>query len=209
MVDFVTLRNGVTLEYVECGDPYGMPVVFLHGATDSWRSFERVMRRLPSWMRAIAVSQRGDNRSADLEQFFDALDLAPALIVGHSTGSSVAHRFARDHQERVLGLVLTGAEFVETDASAELNTIEAPTLIVWGERDGIVPYSDQIALREAIPGSHLVVYSGAGHAVHWEDAATFAGDLVGFGTEVFINDRFPTAHPRPSAYDDRELRAAS
>src|SRR4051812_11972131 len=34
-----TLSTGVHLEYVEQGDRDGTPVVFVHGVTDSWRSF--------------------------------------------------------------------------------------------------------------------------------------------------------------------------
>ena len=36
----VELSTGVWLSYAEQGDPSGVPVLFLHGVTDSWRSFE-------------------------------------------------------------------------------------------------------------------------------------------------------------------------
>ena len=36
----IQLANGVRLQYAEQGDPGGMPVVMLHGITDSWRSFD-------------------------------------------------------------------------------------------------------------------------------------------------------------------------
>jgi pimeloyl-ACP methyl ester carboxylesterase len=35
-----------------------------------------------------------------------------------------------------------------------------------------------------IPGSRLVVYTGAGHGFHWEDPAQFTSDLVRFVTEL-------------------------
>ncbi|MPY88915.1 MAG: alpha/beta fold hydrolase [Luteitalea sp.] len=118
----VSLRSGVRLEYVQQGDPSGLPVVFLHGVTDSWRSFEGVLSRLPSSMHAVALSQRGHGGSSrpvagyrivdfssDLDAFLDKLDIPAALIVGHSMGSYVAQRFAMDHPGRTLGLVLMGA----------------------------------------------------------------------------------------------------
>ena len=37
----------------------GVPVVMLHGVTDSWRSFEPVLPHLPDDIRAIAVTLRG------------------------------------------------------------------------------------------------------------------------------------------------------
>ena len=42
----IRLAHGVRLHYAEQGDPGGMPVVMLHGITDSWRSFESVMAHL-------------------------------------------------------------------------------------------------------------------------------------------------------------------
>ena len=37
----VNLANGTRLAYVEQGEPNGVPVILLHGYTDSWRSYER------------------------------------------------------------------------------------------------------------------------------------------------------------------------
>jgi pimeloyl-ACP methyl ester carboxylesterase len=38
----ITLSSGITLEYMRRGDPSGVPVIFLHGATDSWRVWKEV-----------------------------------------------------------------------------------------------------------------------------------------------------------------------
>jgi non-heme chloroperoxidase len=69
---------------------------------------------------------------------------------------------------------------LKDDSSGELDTIKASTLIVWGDRDKTCPRSDREALRAAIPDSRLVVYPGAGHAVHWEEPERLAADLVSF-----------------------------
>ncbi len=70
--------------------------------------------------------------------------------------------------------------FEEKKTIEELDKIKAPTLIVWGDQDAILPRSDQEALAAAIAGSRLVVYPGAGHALYWEEPARFASDLVAF-----------------------------
>lgn len=118
----VKLRTGVTLDYAEQGNPAGLPVVLLHGYTDSWRSFTRVLPHLSLSLRVFAPSQRGHGDSdrpiggyspkdfsKDLAAFLAALGLPRAVIVGHSMGAHVAQRFAIDHPDRVLGLVLIGA----------------------------------------------------------------------------------------------------
>lgn len=69
---------------------------------------------------------------------------------------------------------------LEEDLGAELSKIDAPTVIVWGNRDGVVSRNDQDALVAAIKGSRLVVYDGGGHSPHWEEPSRFASDLAGF-----------------------------
>lgn len=42
----------------------------------------------------------------------------------------------------------------------EYRTIQAPTLILWGAQDGVLPRTDQEALAARIAGAVLTVYSG-------------------------------------------------
>ena len=120
----IKLTNRVKLQYVEQGDPAGIPVIMLHGITDSWHSFEPVLPHLPASIRAFALSQRGHGDSerpavgyhprdfaADVAAFMDAMKLDRAVIAGHSMGSHITKRFALDYPDRVLGLVLMAAFF--------------------------------------------------------------------------------------------------
>ncbi len=132
-IQSVALGNDVTLEYAEQGDPGGIPVVCLHGVTDSYRSFDPVLPLLPKSFRVFAISQRGHGHSSrplsgyryadladDVHRFMTALKLPSAIIVGHSMGSAVAQRFAIDHPSRTLGLVLAGAFLtIRGDATVE------------------------------------------------------------------------------------------
>lgn len=117
----VELPNGIKLEYVEQGSPSGLPVVLLHGWTDSWNSFERIMPLLPESYHVFAPSLRGHGDSdkpasgyhpndfaGDLKAFMDAVNLDSAVFVGFSMGGVVAKRFSLDHPDRVDGLVQIG-----------------------------------------------------------------------------------------------------
>ncbi|HVL56363.1 MAG TPA: alpha/beta hydrolase [Burkholderiaceae bacterium] len=118
----VALSPDAVLEYVEQGDRSAIPVILLHGLSDSWRSYERVLQHLPDSIHAFALSMRGHGSSghpadgyrprdfaADVAAFMDRLSIDAAVIVGHSLGSAVAQRFAIDQPQRALGLVLVGA----------------------------------------------------------------------------------------------------
>ena len=55
-----------------------------------------------------------------------------------------------------------------------------PTLIVWGEEDSIIPPSHGQAAHEAMPGSRLELFAGAGHMPHHHDPERFAAVLADF-----------------------------
>lgn len=117
----IQLPGGVRLEYAAQGHRSGLPVIALHGVTDSWRSFAPVLPYLPSDLSVLALTQRGHGNSdkpatgyrpadfaADVVAVMDALGIERALLVGHSMGSINAMRCAVDYPSRVAGLLLAG-----------------------------------------------------------------------------------------------------
>ena len=55
-----------------------------------------------------------------------------------------------------------------------------PTLIVWGERDPIIPAAHGDAAHAAIPGSRLEIFAGAGHFPHREQPVRFVSLVEDF-----------------------------
>jgi pimeloyl-ACP methyl ester carboxylesterase len=66
------------------------------------------------------------------------------------------------------------------DDRADLGRIVAPTLIVWGEHDGLFSREDQRRLAAAIPGAQMRMYAEAGHCPNWEIPHQLAADLDAF-----------------------------
>ena len=59
--------------------------------------------------------------------------------------------------------------------------IEIPTLIVWGTRDKMIPAWHATTAHQAIAGSRLELFEGAGHYPHLDDPERFAqvlGDFI-------------------------------
>jgi hypothetical protein len=55
----IEIPKRIKVPYVVQGDPSGVPMLLLHGFTDSWHSFERVLSHLPQTVQAFAQTQRG------------------------------------------------------------------------------------------------------------------------------------------------------
>jgi len=120
---FVKVETGMTLQYVVQGDPKGPVVVLLHGAGDSWHSWELVLPHLSRTFRVYAVTLRGHGLSdhpakgyaradfaADIASLLRKLDLREVTLVGHSLGSFVAQVVAQNDTEgRLSRLVLIGS----------------------------------------------------------------------------------------------------
>jgi pimeloyl-ACP methyl ester carboxylesterase len=63
-------------------------------------------------------------------------------------------------------------------------TAAMPTLIVWGDRDPIIPEAHAHDAHQAMPGSRLEIFEGAGHFPHAEMPQRFAELLARFVAET-------------------------
>ncbi|HEX8803664.1 MAG TPA: alpha/beta fold hydrolase [Acidimicrobiales bacterium] len=69
----------------------------------------------------------------------------------------------------------------EHDTRADLPAITAPTLLVWGEEDRLIPVEPAATqLRDGLPASELVVVPDAGHLVNLEQPEAFDRALTAF-----------------------------
>ena len=71
---------------------------------------------------------------------------------------------------------------------------EKPTLIIWGDHDRMIPVAQGRATHEAIPGSRLEIFEGAGHFPHSEDPVQFGKIMIEF---------MDTTAPAARAYAER------
>ena len=141
----ITLPTGVTLSYVEHGNSNGIPIILLHGFTDSWRSFEHVLDQFPDYLHVVAISQRGHGNStktastdhakyfaADVAAFISKKNLGPSIIVGHSLGGIVTQQFALAYPQLTRAIVIVGSEacFYDNEGIpefvAEINKLNDP-----------------------------------------------------------------------------------
>ena len=106
----------------------------------------------------------------------------PAELVRESMTTITGPGFAARHPEAIDAIVANAlaqptppATFVRqmqaimtSDRSARIADIRAPTLVVHGADDPLVPYPNGEVLARGIPGARLVTLPGCGHMPMWE-----------------------------------------
>jgi proline iminopeptidase len=112
-----------TLYYEQCGNPEGVPVVFLHGGPGGGTSPDYRRFFDPAAYRIVLFDQRGAGKStphanleenttwhlvADIEQVREHLGIESWVVFGGSWGSTLALAYAQTHPARARALVLRG-----------------------------------------------------------------------------------------------------
>ena len=112
-----------TIYYEQCGNPFGKPVVMLHGGPGG--GMTRAMRRLhdPTTYRIVLFDQRGCGRSTphaelrenttwdlidDIERLRTHLGIERCQVCGGSWGATLALAYAETHPRCVTELILRG-----------------------------------------------------------------------------------------------------
>ena len=87
-----------------------------------------------------------------------------------------ADAFWRLHRAELLGAFAA----MRADGPPPLSAITAPTLVLQGGRDTLVPRAAADALVAGIKGARLIVYPALGHTPHQEDPAKTVADVRAF-----------------------------
>ncbi len=122
-----------TLYWEECGNPDGVPVLFLHGGPGAGLSPRHRQFFDPAYYRIVLFDQRGAGQStplgevrqnttqllvSDIEALRLMLDIDQWLVFGGSWGSTLALAYGQSHPQACLGFVLRGI-FLATQPEIE------------------------------------------------------------------------------------------
>jgi 3-oxoadipate enol-lactonase len=119
---------------------------------------------------------------------------APEQLVLNAMRAIAAPGFADAHPEVLNDIVHTAMQaptpqfvfmrqmsaIMASDRYADLPTIDAPTLVIHGDADPLVPYANAELLAERIPDARLVTLRGCGHLAMWEQPEELARVLLDF-----------------------------
>ncbi len=79
---------------------------------------------------------------------------------------------------------VVGPDGQRVSAAELLPRLKVPTLLVWGDRDRMIPLAHAQAAVEHLPDARLVVFEGAGHYPHLDQPERFAELMREFVAET-------------------------
>jgi pimeloyl-ACP methyl ester carboxylesterase len=142
-------------------------------------------RELYRWKMSYALSKKWYNENQDIVNRLVELRLAePQPPEAYLNQASAAFTF---------------------DASTKVSEITAPTLIIHGSEDLVVPVENAYKLHEKIASSSLIIFKGAGHLVHVERATLFNNAVTIFVKLVERGRYRPLRRPLIVEYSIAEL----
>jgi pimeloyl-ACP methyl ester carboxylesterase len=121
-------------------------------------------------------------RQDTLQELFNIMTLSPDEAVRVSTSVTFSATFIECHPEKINEWLIKGAESPPSpmgfkrqaeavagfDTYDRLQQIGAPTLILAGTTDQLIPSENSRILASRIPDAKLVLFEGAGHGYLWE-----------------------------------------
>jgi pimeloyl-ACP methyl ester carboxylesterase len=120
------------------------------------------------------------------------LDFGPDAKYARERYNVLRNRAARTAFLRTLRSVVDVRGQVVTMLDRCYLTRGIPTLLVWGSADRIVPVGHAHEAHQAMPGSRLEIFEGAGHFPHQTDPKRFTALLDDFITSTKPAEHDPT-----------------
>ncbi|ORY23554.1 prolyl aminopeptidase serine peptidase [Naematelia encephala] len=142
---FLKVSDIHKIYYMQCGNPDGKPVLYLHGGPGGSVGVKNTVYFNPDIYRIVLFDQRGSGKSEptaeikdnttwdlvdDIEKIRTKLGIENWVVFGGSWGSTLALAYAETYPERATALILRGL-FLVSQAELRWFYQEGGTSMVW------------------------------------------------------------------------------
>lgn len=169
------------------------PVTLAGISLGGWMAVRLTLAR-PDLVGRLILIDAGGYRDQDWDRIQELTDVSTLAHVKrlyqalfHRTPFVLAmsrHGFLQAYSSRAVKSILESTTPEHAYGPEDLATIDKPTLIIWGEHDGLFRIEVGRAMRDHLPQARLVTLSDAGHAVHWEKPQEMTEAINGFRLDI-------------------------
>ena len=215
----------ISLHFIQRGE--GEPLLLLHGNGEDSSVFSAQMDYFSPKYRVMALDTRGHGKSPrgtapfsietfaeDLLDFLDQQGLEKVHLLGFSDGGNIALTFALRHQERLLSLILNGADLFPSGVKP---SVQVPIVLgYWAARAAALFSRDAVPkmelLRLMVKDPHIppealgairvptLVIAGTGDMIKEEHTRLIHRQIPGSRLALIPGDHF-IAQKNPEPYN--------
>ncbi len=203
---FVTLPDGARVHYRERGPKDASVLVLVHGSDASLFTWEPWSKNLSDKFRVISLDLPAHGLTGPGDHvpvgFMIArmsfmrpvmLHITPRALFSEGLNDAIVRKSVIT--DKMIDMywrfhLMEGAREANAERFAtnedygyvkdHIGQIKAPTLILWGAQDHLIPVAAAHAFNRAIPGSKVIIYPATGHIPMEEVADQSAADVRAF-----------------------------
>lgn len=186
---YIAIQKG-RVHYIVAGSNEKLAIVLLHGARFSakdWLPVGSLTFLAKEGYRTYAIDLPGFGESETtglkpeyfMKAFIEEIGLKRFVIVGPSMGGQIALLCALEKIDGIVGLVLIAPSGLASLKDL-LKEIEVPILLIWGDRDQVIPITNADILLKETKRTHIFVLNGEGHTGYFNRSQEFNEALLVF-----------------------------
>lgn len=186
---FLSFSDG-QIRYLQMKGSRKTTVLLLHGATfraELWQKLGTMKRLASRGYNVISADLPRHGKSSNpkihedlyLSQFIQKLHLHYVVAIGHSYAGRYLLPFLASRPSELVGAVLVSPTGIEKNRK-KLASTNTPTLIIWGQRDELIPVRYANVLRSSIPNAQLKILRDAQHECYIDAADAFHETIMKF-----------------------------
>ncbi len=190
---YITIQKG-RVHYIVAGSNEKLAIVLLHGARFSakdWLSVGSLTFLAKEGYETCALDLPGfgESERTDLtperfiKAFIEEVGLKRFVLVGPSMGGEIALLCALGKIEGLAGLVLIAPSGL-VSLKDRLKEIDMPILLIWGDRDQVIPITDAEILIKGTKRTRIWILKGEGHTGYFNRSQEFNEILLDFLSNI-------------------------
>jgi pimeloyl-ACP methyl ester carboxylesterase len=182
--------HGHTLYMLTAGPEKGRAVLLLHGGkynSKTWTKIGTLGVLADAGYRVLAIDLPGSGKSPGwrpnqktfLAELIALLEIGRPVVISPSRSGNLSFPLILNHPETVSGYVAIAPAGTGI-YTRKLKQNPVPALIVWGERDRLIPAKVATQLAVGFKTAEVVILPNAGHAAYLDEPDLFHEVLLKF-----------------------------